>query len=60
MTSEKTILSGIKRTGKIWNIVSIMGLNPSAMKDSMKLYQTILFVESPLSCSQREILANVV
>ena len=50
----------IKRASKVWNIVSIMGLNPKAMQDSMKFYKTIMFGESPLSRSQRKMLATVV
>ena len=52
--------AAIKRAAKIWNIVSIMSQNPPVLKDSMKLYQTIMFGESPLSRSQREMLATVV
>ena len=52
--------AAIKRAAKIWNIVSIMRQNPPVLKDSMKFYQTIMFGESPLSRSQREMLATVV
>ena len=52
--------AAIKRASKVWNIVSIMGLNPQAMQDSMGFYKTIMFDESPLSRSQREMLATVV
>ena len=52
--------AAIKRASKVWNIVSIMGLNPRAMQDSMRFYKTIMFGESPLYRSQREMLATVV
>ena len=52
--------AAIKRASKIWNIVSIMGLNPSAMRDSLRFYKTIMFGESPLSRFRRELLATVV
>jgi len=52
--------AAFKRAAKIWNIVSIMSQNPPVLKDSMKLYQTIMFGESPLSRFQREMVATVV
>ena len=57
---KKQYDAALKRASKIWNIVSIMGLNPYAMWDSMRFYKTIMFGESPLSRSQREMLATVV
>ncbi|HBL55376.1 MAG TPA: hypothetical protein EYM80_04630 [Deltaproteobacteria bacterium] len=57
---KKQYDAALKRASKIWNIVSIMGLNPHAMRDSMRFYKTIMFGESPLSRSQREMLATVV
>ena len=57
---KKQYDAALKRASKIWNIVSIMGLNTYAMRDSMRFYKTIMFGESPLSRSQREMLATVV
>ena len=57
---KKQYDAALKCASKIWNIVSIMGLNPHAMRDSMRLYKTLMFGESPLSRSQREMLATVV
>ena len=57
---KKQYDAALKRASKIWNIVSIMGLNPHAMRDSMRFYKKIMFGESPLSRSQREMLATVV
>ena len=57
---KKQYDAALKRASKIWNIVSIMGLNPHAMRDSMRFYKTIMFGEYPLSRSQREMLATVV
>ena len=57
---KKQYDAALKRASKIWNIVSIMGLNPHAMRDSMRFYKTIMFGESPLSRSQLEMLATVV
>lgn len=52
--------AAIKRAGRIWNVVSIMSQNPRAMKTSMDFYSAIMFGRSPLSRSQREMLAVVV
>ena len=57
---KKQYDAALKRASKIWNIVSIMGLNPHAMRYSVRFYKTIMFGESPLSRSQREMLATVV
>lgn len=52
--------AAIQRAGRIWNIVSIMGQNPEAMKASMDMYGVIMHGPSPLSRGQREMLATVV
>ncbi len=52
--------AAIKRAGKIWNIVSIMGQNPRTLKFSMDFYGAIMMGRSPLSRGQREMLAVVV
>jgi uncharacterized peroxidase-related enzyme len=52
--------AALKRAGRIWNIVSIMGQNPRALKASMDFYGALMFGRSPLSRSQREMLAVVV
>ncbi len=50
----------MNRAGRIWNIVSIMSQNPATMKASMELYKAIMFGASPLSRSQRELIAVAV
>ena len=52
--------AAIKRAGRIWHIVSIMGQNPRVLKASMDMYGALMFGESPLSRGQREMLAVVV
>jgi alkylhydroperoxidase family enzyme len=49
----------LKRAGRIWNIVSIQSQLPEVMRASMFLYGSIMFGPSPLSRSQRELLAAV-
>lgn len=52
--------AALKRAGRIWNIVSIMSQSPRTLKSSMELYSAVLYGRSPLSRSQREMLAVVV
>jgi alkylhydroperoxidase family enzyme len=47
----------LKRAGRIWNIVSIQSQLPEVMRDSLRLYGSIMFGPSPLPRSQRELLA---
>ncbi len=49
----------LRRAGRIWNIVAIQSHNPAALKDSIRLYSTLMFGESPLSRAQREMIAVV-
>ncbi len=48
-----------RRAGRIWNIVSIQSQLPDVMRDSMRLYSTIMFGASPLTRAQREMIAVV-
>ena len=50
----------INRSGRVWNIVHVMSLNPEAMTASMGLYKSLMFGPSPLSRQQREMIATVV
>ncbi len=52
--------AALARSGRVWNIVRIMSLNPEAMRASMALYKTVMHDDSPLSRFQRELLATVV
>ena len=49
----------MRRAGRIWNIVSIQCQLPEVMRDSLRLYQSIMFGPSPLTRAQREMLAVV-
>ncbi|MXX36583.1 MAG: hypothetical protein F4Y91_20740 [Gemmatimonadetes bacterium] len=57
---KKQYEAALARAGRIWGIVSIMSPNPRAMKVSMDFYKTLMYGPSPLSRSQREMLAVVV
>ena len=51
---------GIHRSGRVYNILKIMSLSPTALKDAMRMYLTIMYGESELSRAQREMIATVV
>ena len=57
---KKELEKAIKRAGRIWNIVQIMSLNGRVMRASMQMYGATMFADSPLSRSQREMLAVAV
>ena len=57
---KKEYDAALRRAGRIWNIVSIMSQNPRVMKSSMAFYSALMYGSSPLSRSQREMLAVVV
>jgi alkylhydroperoxidase family enzyme len=48
-----------RRAGRIWNIVSVQSQLPEVMRDSMRLYGSIMFGPSPLTRAQREMIAVV-
>jgi hypothetical protein len=49
----------LRRAGRIWNIVSIQSQLPEVMRDSIRLYSSIMFGPSPLTRAQREMIAVV-
>ncbi len=51
---------GIKRAGRVYNILKIMSQSPAALKESMRLYLAIMYGDSELSRTQREMIATVV
>lgn len=57
--ARKEYDAAMRRAGRIWNIVSIQSQLPEVMRDSMRLYQSIMFGPSPLSRAQREMIAVV-
>lgn len=51
--------AAIARAGRIWNIVSIQSMQPEVLRDSMRIYRSIMHGPSPLSRAQREMLAVI-
>jgi alkylhydroperoxidase family enzyme len=57
---RKQYEAALERAGRIWHIVSIMSQNPRALQTSIDFYSAVMYGSSPLSRSQREMLAVVV
>jgi alkylhydroperoxidase family enzyme len=51
--------AALRRAGRIWGIVAIQSHNPPTLRDSIRLYGTVMFGASPLSRAQREMIAVV-
>ena len=51
---------GNRRAGRVFNILKIMSLSPTTLKESIRMYLAIMYGESELSRAQREMLATVV
>lgn len=51
--------AAMRRAGRIWNIVSIQSQLPEVMRDSMRIYLSIMYGPSPLTRAQREMMAVV-
>lgn len=49
----------IAGAGRLWNIVSVQCHNPASLRESMRLYGSVMFGESPLTRAQREMIAVV-
>lgn len=50
----------VARAGRVYGIVRLMSPNPPVLDASMKMYRAVMFGPSPLTRSQREMLAVVV
>ena len=51
---------GIRRSGRVFNILKIMSRSPAALKEAIRMYLAIMYGKSELSRAQREMLATVV
>ncbi len=52
--------SAYTASGKVDHIMKIHSLNPASLVDHLHLYKTLMFGESPLSRTQREMIGVVV
>lgn len=57
--AAKEYEKAMRRAGRVWGVVAIQSHNGEAMRESMRMYATIMFGESPLSRAQREMIAVV-
>ncbi len=49
-----------KRAGRIFNVLRVQGLKPAALRDTVRLYITVMHGPGELSRPEREMLAVVV
>ncbi|MCZ6602676.1 MAG: carboxymuconolactone decarboxylase family protein [Planctomycetota bacterium] len=59
-TLKKEYDAAIKRAGRVFKIIKLFSLNPSALRGTMSLYSTLMHGRSVLSRAQREMIAVVV
>lgn len=52
--------AGVRRGGKVFNILKVQSLNPGTLRASMQLYLATMHGPSGLSRAEREMLATVV
>ena len=50
---------GLRRAGRIWNILTIQSQTPEILRDSMRLYNSTMYGNSTISRFDRELLAVV-
>ncbi len=51
---------GVRRAGKVFNILKVQSLNAATLRASMQLYLTAMHGRSGLARAERELLATVV
>ena len=56
---KKEYEKGMRRAGRIWNILTIQSQTPEILRDSMRLYNSTMWGDSKLSRFDRELLAVV-
>ena len=52
--------AGIKRAGRVYNIVKLFSIKPESLKAFSNQYEVAMFGPSKLSRAQREMIATVV
>ena len=56
---KKEYERGMRRAGRIWNVLTIQSQTPEILKDSMNLYGSTMFGNSNISRFDSELLAVV-
>ena len=57
--STGLLKKGIRRAGRIWNVLTIQSQTPEILRDSMRLYNSTMFGNSNVQRFDRELLAVV-
>ena len=56
---KKEYEKGLRRAGRIWNVLTIQSQTPEILRDSMRLYNSTMFGNSNVPRFERELLAVV-
>ena len=56
---KKEYEKGLRRAGRIWNVLTIQSQTPEILKDSMNLYGSTMFGNTNISRFDSELLAVV-
>ena len=56
---RKEYENGLRRAGRIWNVLTIQSQTPEILRDSMRLYNSTMWGDTKLSRFDRELLAVV-
>ena len=56
---RKEYEKGIRRAGRIWNVLTIQSQTPEILRESMRLYNSTMFGNSNVQRFDRELLAVV-
>ena len=56
---KKEYEKGMRRAGRIWNVLTIQSQTPEILKDSMNLYGSTMFGNSNISRFDSELLAVI-
>lgn len=57
---KKEYDAALKRSDKVYNVVKLFSLNPSALRATIALYTSVMHGRSDLSRAEREMIATVV
>ena len=56
---KKEYEKGLRRAGRIWNVLTIQSQTPEILRDSMRLYNSTMYGSVDISRFDRELLAVV-
>ena len=56
---KKEYEKGLRRAGRVWNVLTIQSQTPEILRDSMRLYNSTMYGNSNVSRFDRELLAVV-